>query len=106
MSATTLTLPQQPSNRQSFRGKWPNGGHGHRPKAQSGHQNDLTKHKGKAQIEVSLMSVDETISGRLVGADRYTITVQTKSTNRPVVVFKHAIMSYFITPDAETTENE
>lgn len=108
MNGNTLTLPQRPAgNHIPRRKEWSKGGS--RPKApSSGHQIDLNKLKGKASIEVDFINIDERIKGRLVDADRYTVTVsvQREGHSQPVVIFKHAIMCYTVTPDVEKAENE
>lgn len=73
------------------------------PKKPSGHQSALTKNKGKADITISLMNEDRVIAGRLVDSDRYTITVEREGASEQDVIFKHAILSFIISPDAETT---
>lgn len=106
MNVNTLTLPQRPTGNHAPRRKeWSKGDF--RPKApSSGHQVDLNKLKGKASIEVDFINIDERIKGRLIDADRYTVSVQREGHSQPVVIFKHAIMCYTVTPDAEKTENE
>ena len=106
MNVNTLTLPQRPAGNHAPRRKeWNKGGS--RPKTpSSGHQIDLNKLKGKASIEVDLINIDECIKGRLVDADRYTVSVQREGRSQPVVIFKHAIMCYTVTPDVEKAENE
>lgn len=106
MNVNTLTLPQRPTGNHAPRRKeWSKGGS--RPKApSSGHQVDLNKLKGKASIEVDLINIDERIKGRLVDADRYTVSVQREEHSQLVVIFKHAIMCYTVTPDLEKAENE
>lgn len=74
-------------------------------KKPAGHQSALTKHKGKADISIALMHEDRLIVGRLIDSDRYTITVEREGASEQDVVFKHAILSFIISPDAETTND-
>ena len=108
MNGNTLTLPQRPAGDRDFNKggprkdrDWKGGSHKDRPKPPAGHQIDLGKMKGKCTIHISLMSVEEVISGRLKDSDRYTVTVVPAGATQPVVYFKHAIMCYSFTPDAE-----
>ena len=106
MNGNTLTLPQHPAGNHAPRRKeWNKGGSRRKPPS-SDHQVDLNKLKGKASIEADLINIDERIKGRLVDADRYTVSVQREGHSRPVVIFKHAIMCYTVTPDVEKAENE
>lgn len=107
MNGNTLTLPQRPVGDRPFRksNDWNKGSRKDRPKPPAGHQIDLGKMKGKCTINISFMSIEDVISGRLVDSDRYTVTVRLKNSPEPVVYFKHAILGYSLTPDAETAND-
>lgn len=101
-SQTTLTLPQHSEPRRVQSGKFNSasnkfGNKSDRPRPPAGHQSDLTKYKQKANVRIYFMDRDDPMVGRLINADRYTITVRVGPSDH--VCFKHAIATYVIVAD-------
>lgn len=98
---TTLTLPQHSEPRRVQSGKFNSaskfGNKSDRPRPPTGHQSDLTKNKHKANVRIYFTDRDDPMIGRLVNADRYTITVRVGSVDH--VCFKHSIATYVIVAD-------
>lgn len=99
MSDNTLTLPKssnhKPSENGFRRGKWGDSQARKNFGPKGGHQTDLTRLKGKANISLTLMTSGDGITGLLCDSDRYTVTVAAQGVKH--VFFKHAIESYSLT---------